>query len=139
MQRLYYPSDGDNSITRNRIVPSFEDSLRKPLGRRPSVRCRCRITCSKQNCAREGGKEKFLHLMSIQSAKKCICLLQIFLPKAIFANIFCSAALRFPPGREEVAISFFDACYNSRLLWRHVYSLKGGSLALSFLTCPQGR
>ena len=38
MQRLSYPTETvlDNNITRNRIVISFKDSPRKPLGRRPS-------------------------------------------------------------------------------------------------------
>ena len=37
MQRLSYPSEIvlSNNITRNRIVPSFKDSPRKPLRRRP--------------------------------------------------------------------------------------------------------
>ena len=41
MQRLSYPTEIvlllSNKITRNRIVPSFKDSPRKPLGRRPNV------------------------------------------------------------------------------------------------------
>ena len=37
MQRLSYPTETDlsNEIARNRIVLSFIDSPRKPLGRRP--------------------------------------------------------------------------------------------------------
>ena len=40
MQRLSYPTETvlTNEITRNRIVLSFKDSLRKPLGRRPGKR-----------------------------------------------------------------------------------------------------
>ena len=39
MQRLSYPTETvlSNKITRNRIVLSFKDSPRKPLGRRPHV------------------------------------------------------------------------------------------------------
>ena len=40
MQRLSYPTETtvlSNKITRNRIVLSFKDSPRKPLGRRPLV------------------------------------------------------------------------------------------------------
>ena len=37
MQRLSYPTKTvlSNKNTMNRIVPSFKDSLRKPLGRQP--------------------------------------------------------------------------------------------------------
>ena len=37
MQRLSYPTETvlSNKITKNRIVPSFKDSPRKPLRRRP--------------------------------------------------------------------------------------------------------
>ena len=40
MQRLSYPTETvlSNKMTRNRIVLSFKDSPRKPLGRRPLVR-----------------------------------------------------------------------------------------------------
>ena len=39
MQRLSYPTETvlTNKITRNRIVLSFKDSLRKPLRRRPLI------------------------------------------------------------------------------------------------------
>ena len=39
MQRLSYPTKTvlANKITRNRIVLSFKDSPRKPLGRRPKL------------------------------------------------------------------------------------------------------
>ena len=39
MQRLSYPTETvlSNKIDRNRIVLSFKDSPRKPLGRRPSL------------------------------------------------------------------------------------------------------
>ena len=39
MQRLSYPTETvlSNKIARNRIVLSFKDSPRKPLGRRPHI------------------------------------------------------------------------------------------------------
>ena len=55
MQRLSYPTETvlSNKITRNRIVLSFKDSLRKPLRRRP----------------REGGEKAAHFLFSIQTNK----------------------------------------------------------------------
>ena len=40
MKRLSYPTETvlPTKITRNRIVPSFKDSPRRPLGRRPKER-----------------------------------------------------------------------------------------------------
>ena len=46
MQRLSYPTEAvlSKKITRNRLVLSFKDCPRKPLGRRPIVTCVCQFS-----------------------------------------------------------------------------------------------
>ena len=51
MLRLSYPTETvlSNKITRNRIVLSFKDSPRKPLGRRPNNAMHRRLHCAAVN------------------------------------------------------------------------------------------
>ena len=46
MQRLSYPTEAvlSKKIARNRLVLSFKDCPRKPLGRRPIVTCVCQFS-----------------------------------------------------------------------------------------------
>ena len=60
MQRLSYPTDTvlSNKITRNRIVLSFKDSARKPLGRRHLEEKQAEHDAFSNHGEERGGKER---------------------------------------------------------------------------------